>query len=114
MGPHDLTAWRDQWGIAHLLPNAGDFLQHLLHLVQGVLLSQLGCQIRQHAAWDLGHEDLSIDPCEIALELVILPPDRSEVVGDRCELRQVQTGVVGGASQRCHKRLGRWVRGSAG
>ena len=92
----DLAGRRDKRRIAHVFANPRNLVQHFLHAVQRVLFGQLCSQVRQHAAGDLRGQDLRIDTGEIALELTVLASDRSEVLCDRQECREVESCVVRG------------------
>src|SRR6185295_17394110 len=85
LGPHDLTGWGDQRGIAQFLSDARHFIQNFFHPIERILFSQLSGKIREHATGNLGGEDLGIDPSELAFELPILSSYGAEVFGDREE-----------------------------
>jgi len=103
----DLARGRDERWIAHILPYSRDFIEHFLHAVERILFRELCCEIREHAAWDLGGQNLCINAGEIAFELTIPAADGPEVIGNRQQRVKCQSRVVGCAVQRGNHGFGR-------
>ena len=111
MSANDLATRGDQRRKPHVLSDARDFLEHLLHLVERILLNELGRQIRKHATGNLGTENFSVHTCEVALKLVVFLPNLSEMVRERPEALQVQARIVLGIRQGGDHSLGRRMGG---
>ena len=106
LGADNLRGRGDQRDKAEVLAHAGDFRQHLIQTVGGVLLLQLALEVGEHPARHLGHEDAAVGALQLAFEGVIFPAHLAEVRRDALKLQDIQPGVMFCACQRRHQRLG--------
>ena len=106
LGADNLRGRGDQRNKAEVLAHAGDFRQHLVEFVGGVLLLQLALEVGEHPARHLGHEDTAVGALQLAFKGVIFPAHLAEVRRDALQLQDIQPGVVFRSGQRRHQRLG--------
>ena len=106
LGADNLRGGGDQRDEAEVLAHAGDFRQHLIQTVGGVLLLQLALEVGEHPARHLGHEDTAVGALQLAFEGVVFPAHLAEVRRDAFELQDIQPGVVLSTRQGGHQRLG--------
>ena len=106
LGADNLRGRGDQRDKAEVLAHAGDFRQHLIQTVGGVLLLQLALEVGEHPARHLGHEDTAVGALQLAFEGVVFPAHLAEVRRDAFELQDIQPGVVLSTRQGGDQRLG--------
>ena len=106
LGADNLRGGGDQRDKAEVFAHAGDFRQHLIQTVGGVLLLQLAFEVGEHAARHLGHEDTAVGALQLAFEGVVFSAHFAEVRGDALQLQDIQPGVMFRSGQRRHQRLG--------
>src|SRR5690554_5654549 len=94
LGTNDLGGRGNQRDEAQVFANLGNFFQHLVKLVAGVLLAQLVFHVGQHATRYLDNQDAGIGTTEAAFKLGVLLPHFTEVRGDFFQQVQVQAGVA--------------------
>ena len=94
LGADNLRGRGDQRNKAEVLAHAGDFRQHLVEFVGGVLLLQLALEVGEHPARHLGHEDTAVGALQLAFKGVIFPAHLAEVGRDALQLQDIQPGVV--------------------
>ncbi|CAA0223337.1 Uncharacterised protein [Klebsiella oxytoca] len=106
LGADNLRGGGDQRDEAEVLAHAGDFRQHLIQTVGGVLLLQLALEVGEHPARYLGHEDTAVGALQLAFEGVVFPAHLAEVRRDALQPEDIQPGVIFCARQRRRQRLG--------
>ncbi len=106
LGADNLRGRGDQRDKAEVLAHAGDFRQHLIQTVSGVLLLQLAFQVGEHAARHLGHQDTAVVALQLAFEGVIFLAHLAEVRRDALQLQDIQPGVVLRSGERGDQRFG--------
>ncbi|VGP39343.1 hypothetical protein SB00094_01725 [Klebsiella variicola subsp. tropica] len=106
LGTDNLRGRGDQRDEAEVLAHAGDFRQHQVQFVRGVLLLQLAFEIGEHPARDLGDEDTAVGALQLAFEGVVLLTHLAEVRRDALQLVDIEAGVVLSTGEGGHQRLG--------
>ncbi|CAM3892217.1 hypothetical protein KLVA111870_26705 [Klebsiella variicola] len=106
LGADNLRGRGHQRDEAQVLAHAGDFRQHQVQLVRGVLLLQLAFEVGEHPARNLGDEDTAVGALQLAFEGVVLLTHLAEVRRDALQLVDIEAGVVRRAGEGGHQRLG--------
>ena len=106
LGADNLRGRSDQRDKAEVLAHPGDFRQHLIQTVGGVLLLQLPLKVGEHPARHLGHEDTAVGALQLAFKGVIFPAHLAEVRRNALKLQDIQPGVVLSTRQGGDQRLG--------
>ncbi|SXG01793.1 Uncharacterised protein [Klebsiella variicola] len=106
LGADNLRGRGDQRDETEVLAHAGDFRQHQVEFVRGILLLQLAFEVGEHPARDLGHQDTAVGALQLAFEGVVLLTHLAEVRGDALQLVDIQPGVILRAGEGGDQRLG--------
>ncbi|VGP43818.1 hypothetical protein SB01124_04112 [Klebsiella quasipneumoniae subsp. quasipneumoniae] len=106
LGADNLRGRGDQRDEAEVLAHAGDFRQHFIQTVGGILLLQLAFEVGEHPARDLGDQNAAVGALQLALEGVVLLTHLAEVRRDALQLVDIQPGVILRAGEGGHQRLG--------
>ena len=106
LGADNLRGRRDQRDKTEVLAHAGDFRQHLVQLIGGVLLLQLAFEVGEHPARHLGDQDAAVGAFQLAFEGVVFFTHFAEIRGDALQLVDIQARVVRRAGEGRHQRFG--------